>query len=105
MEFLFESPLNHFLSTVCALFSIFSLWRGTVKFVWGLKNPDHPKQSLKVVRGIRGGIIGVALLFIAGGLEFGATWAVLFGLVFVGEELLETGVMIFALKRSERQSR
>ncbi|MFQ5606633.1 MAG: hypothetical protein ACE5GA_01700 [Candidatus Zixiibacteriota bacterium] len=99
---LFQSPLNHILAGVCVILAAISHWRGMRQFVWGLRNPDHPKQSLKVVRGIRGWIVGTALLLIGGGLEFDATWAVLFGLVFVAEELFETGIMIFALKRGEK---
>jgi len=73
--------------------------RGTRSFARGVRDPDHPRQTMRVVRGFRGWILGGGFLFLAGGLVFHATWPVLFGLVFLAEELVETGVMLAALRR------
>lgn len=71
-------------------------------FSRGLKNLDHPSQTLWVVRGIRGFIVALALISLAGGIYFDKTWPLLFGLVFLGEELLETGIMVLVLRRNEK---
>ena len=104
MKFLFDSPQNYVGLALCLIGAVVSYVRGTRSFIWGIRNPDHPRQSLKVVRGFRGWIVGTALLFAAGGIWYEVTWPLWFALVFVGVELLETGIMIFALKRGERES-
>jgi len=104
MNILFDSPQNYIGLALCLIGAVVSYVRGTRSFIWGIRNPDHPQQSLKVVRGIRGWIVGAALLFAAGGIWYEVTWPLWFALVFVGVELLETGIMIFALKRGERES-
>ncbi|HSG99508.1 MAG TPA: hypothetical protein VLB27_05635 [candidate division Zixibacteria bacterium] len=103
MHWFFESPQSEFLAALCLPCAVWAYWRGVRSFWTGFRNPDHPDQSLLVVKGFRGAIVATALLFIGGGLYWSATWAVLFGLVFVGEELFETGIMMFALKRGARQ--
>lgn len=103
MQWFFDAPQSEYLASLCLVFAIWAYWRGVRSFWTGFRNPDHPDQSLLVVRGFRGAIVATALLFVGGGLHWGATWAVLFGLVFVGEELVETGIMIFALKRGARE--
>jgi hypothetical protein len=42
---------------------------------------------------------------LAAGLTTGPTWLPLFGAIFIGEELLETGVMILALRSSSEEAR
>jgi len=80
-----------------------SLWRGARLLRKGLTEPDHPDQTLRVIKGMRGGIVAVALAVLAGWALTGERWLLIFALIFLGEELLETGIMLFAL-RMERRS-
>jgi len=73
-------------------------WRGFALLASGLRNPDHPDQSLRVIRGLRRGILAIGLLFLAGGFYWNITWPFIFAAVFLGEELFETGIMILALR-------
>ena len=58
-------------------------------------------QGTWVVRGFRGGIVGIGLGFLAAGVFLGLTWPLIFGAAFLLEELFETGIMLLAL-RAER---
>lgn len=60
----------------------------------GLQDADHPCASLWLVRGIRGVIVTVAMGAFAGGLlyNYNQGWLLIFGAIFLGEELYETGV-------------
>ena len=98
MELLYQSPQNWLLACVLVSMAFASAWFGTKNFTTGIRYPDRPDQTLRVVRGIRGGIIAIALTSIAAGLLSTTTWPVIFGLVFLGEELLETGIMVLALR-------
>lgn len=104
MEFLFEAPVSYIATVLLLSIASFAWVRGYKSFARGLKNPDHPSQTLWVVRGIRGFIIGLALMSLAGGIYFDKTWPLLFGLVFLGEELLETGIMVLALRKNEKDN-
>ena len=87
-----------------ALGALVCFLRGGHLMRLGLANPDHPSQSFWVVRGMRSGIVAIGLLFLAGGIYFNVRWPLLFGAVFIGEELLETGIMLLALRSSDRAS-
>jgi hypothetical protein len=71
----------------------------------GLRDQDHPSQTNRVVRGIRGFIVSAACVSLVAGVLTGVKWLWIFGLVFLGEELLETGIMILALRRGSDQDR
>jgi len=51
-----------------------------------------------VVRGIRGVIVAVSVAALGGGMLFASTGLVVFGLIFLGEQLYETGVVLLALR-------
>jgi len=74
--------------------------RGLRLYRQGATSAGHPHQSRWVIRGIRDWILCSALLSFAIGLWFRSTPALVFGLVFVGEEIVETGVMLLALRCS-----
>lgn len=74
------------------------LVRGCRLLVLGLRQPDYPDQSARVVRGVRLGIVAIGLLFLAGGFHWAAEWPFIFSAVFLGEELFETGIMLLALR-------
>ena len=102
MDWMFESPVNWIAGAVLAAVGAVALWRGNRSLIRGLRNPEHPAQSLWVVRGLRGGILALGLGFLAGGLLTRTAWPLIFGAVFLGEEILETGIMIWALRSGAR---
>lgn len=104
MNFLFQPPLSVALAALLLVVAAASLWRGTRLLRKGLRNPEDPRHTLWVVRGIRGGIVAIGLTCLGLGLLFGRRWLLVFGLIFLGEELFETGIMILAL-RSGRSGR
>jgi hypothetical protein len=50
-------------------------------------------------------IVGAACVSLAAGVLTGVKWLWIFGLVFLGEELLETGIMVLALRKGSGQER
>ena len=75
-------------------------FRGVRLFVRGVRDADHESASLWVVRGIRGTVVAVGAAALAGGLLSGQTWLLVFGVIFIAEELYETGVLALILRRS-----
>jgi hypothetical protein len=65
-----------------------------------LRRADEASSSLALIRGIRGLVVGVAAWALAGGLVFAQTWLLVFGGVFLAEELYETGIVALILRRS-----
>jgi hypothetical protein len=72
--------------------------RGIRRVAWSLRNADDGAASLTLVRGIRGLVFGVGAWAVAGGMLLGATWLIVFGVVFLAEELYETGVLAVILR-------
>jgi hypothetical protein len=72
--------------------------------VRALGRADDPASSLWIIRGIRGLVVAVAAWALAGGLVFEQTWLLVFGGVFLAEELYETGVVIAILRRAAHPS-
>jgi hypothetical protein len=66
--------------------------RGSPLLVRGLREASHPASSLWLVRGLRDEIVAVSLAALAGGVLFGQSWLLVFGAIFLGEELYETGL-------------
>jgi hypothetical protein len=69
-----------------------------------LRRADEPSSSLTLIRGIRGLVVGVAAWALAGGMLFAQTWPLVFGGVFLVEELYETGVVALILRRASATS-
>jgi hypothetical protein len=103
MSWFFQPPQSWIAALLAAGLAAWSAWRGLNRLSAGLRNPDHPDQTLWVIKGIRGGIVAIAGLFFLGGILAKATWPLLFGVVFIGEELLETGIMLLALRSSRKR--
>jgi len=101
MDFFFQPPTKHLLAALFLMVAVGSAWRGTRLFLRGLGRADHPCGALWVVRGIRGGIVAVATGAFATGLLYAETWLLIFGAIFLGEELYETGVMSLALRAGD----
>jgi len=105
MTRLFVAPWDVLLPVVLLLAAVYGQVWGIRRLRRGLLHPDHPSQTLWVVEGIRGGIIGLACLSLAAGIRLHVTWPIVVGLIFLGEELLETGIMIFALRAGARREK
>jgi hypothetical protein len=94
--------------TVLALLLVLvSAWagvRGARLLVRGAGAADEEASSLRVVRGLRGVVVAVGLGALATGLVFAQTWLLAFGVVFLAEELYETGVLVLILRRGQRLS-
>jgi hypothetical protein len=67
-----------------------------------LRDSDDTASSLWLIRGIRGLVVAIAAWALAAGLLFAQTWLLVFGAVFLAEELYETGVVIVVLRWSQR---
>ena len=78
--------------------------RGARLVLRALRRADEPSASLTLIRGIRGLVVGVAAWALGGGLLFAQTWLLVFGGVFLAEELYETGVVALILRRSAATS-
>lgn len=72
--------------------------RGVVLLAAGLRGADHSGSALQVIRGIRGIAVAIGTGAIAAGVLLEATWALVFGAVFLLEELYETGVVALVLR-------
>jgi hypothetical protein len=68
-----------------------------------VRDGDDVASSLWLIRGIRGLVVAIAAWALAAGLLFAQTWLLVFGGVFLVEELYETGVVIAILGWSTRQ--
>ncbi len=89
------------LAVLLLLASTVAVWWGARDLVRGLREAAQPAGSLWLVRGLRGGIVSVTLGALAGGLLTGQMWLLIFGAIFLGEELYETGVLILVLRTGE----
>lgn len=63
---------------------------------------DHPASALRIVRGLRGVIVAVSLAALGGGMLCTIPGLLVFGLIFLGEELYGTGVVLLALRAGQR---
>ena len=78
--------------------------RGTVLLVRSLRDADDPGASLRLIRGIRGIAVAVGTAALAAGHVLDQTWLLVFGAVFLLEELYETGVVALVLRRAPKAS-
>lgn len=87
---------------VLALVGAWSAARGARLLAQGMRRPDESLASLRVVRGLRAVVVGLAAGALAGGLFFAQTWLLVFGVVFLAEELYETAVLALILRSALR---
>jgi hypothetical protein len=95
-------PRHMILAALLWLLAAIGLWQGIRGLVTGLSEIDNPATALPVVRGIRAVIVAVSVAALGGGVLFGSTGLLVFGLIFLGEELYETGVVLLALHAGQR---
>lgn len=98
MDFIYEPPMNLVVASLLLVMAVGAAWRGVRLLMRGLGNADHPCTSLWVVRGIRGVIVTAAMGAFAAGMLYAQKWLLVFGMIFLGEELYETGFVSLALR-------
>ena len=60
-----------------------------------------PERALALARGTRVAIAGLSVLAFAGGWYWGLTWLMVLAAIIFGEELLETTVIVMALREGQ----
>jgi hypothetical protein len=98
-------PMNLLLAMPGFLMAVGAAWRGAQLLVRGLRQADHPAGALWVVRGIRGVIVAIGLAALSGGVLLASKGLLVFGVIFLGEELYETGVVLLALRSRLKASK
>jgi len=86
---------------IAALLALGGAWaalRGARLFVAACRDADAPSASLRLVRGLRGIALAVGAWALAGGLLWEQVWLLVFGAVFLAEEIYETGVVALVLR-------
>jgi hypothetical protein len=76
--------------------------RGGRLLARGLRDADDPDAPLRVVRGLRGIIFAVCGASLAAGALFEQVWLLVFGTLWLAEEIYETGVLALILRRDRR---
>jgi hypothetical protein len=64
----------------------------------GLRDAGDPEASRWVVRGLRGIVVAIGAVALAGGLVFERLWLLVFAGVFLAEEIYETSVLALILR-------
>ena len=93
------------LYALASLATVAAAWagaRGIRLMAHALRHADDPRSSLELIRGIRGIVVAVAVEALASGLLFGQRWLLVFGAIFLAEELYETGVVALVLRADLR---
>jgi hypothetical protein len=95
------------LYAVASLAALAGAWtgaRGVKRLAHALRDADDPRAPLELIRGIRGIVVAVAVGALASGLLFGQKWLLVFGAIFLAEELYETAVVALVLRADLRHS-
>lgn len=103
MEIILRSPLNWILAAILLDIAAVSGWRGTRRLLRGLDGRADASAPLGLVYGIRGLIITAATLVLMAGILLANKWLLVFGAIFLLEELYETGFVILALKLDSKR--
>lgn len=93
--------LRHGLLVLAALAVLGGAWagaRGVRLLARGLTHGEHPSAPLWVVRGLRGIIVAICMAALAVGTVLGQVWLVVFGGLWLAEEIYETGVLALILR-------
>lgn len=76
---------------------------GARRWFRGGRGRGESRRVLSMIQGFRVGIIGLALAGVGIGLLTDRTWVLILSLAIAGEEILETSIMIAALKSEQRR--
>jgi hypothetical protein len=105
MTLINKHPMSLVLATLVLLIAVGAAWRGAHLLAKGLRHANDPAGSLWVVRGLRGVIVAVGLAALGGGVLLASKGLLVFGAIFLGEELYETGVVLLALRAGLKASK
>jgi hypothetical protein len=86
------------LAVLAALGGIWAGARGLRLLAQGLRAGDDPRGALWVVRGLRGLIVCACLTSVAIGAVLEQIWLLVFGGLWLLEEIYETGVLALILR-------
>ena len=86
-------PMHMILAVLLWLLAAGALWHGMQGLAKRLCAVDDPASALWVVRGIRDMIVAVSVAALGGGVLFASTGLLVFGVIFLGKELYETGAL------------
>jgi hypothetical protein len=98
--------LRHGLLVFAALALVVGAWagvRGVRLLARGLGRGEDPSAPLWVVRGFRGIIVALCMAFLAIGTVLGQVWLVVFGALWLVEEVYETGILALILRAGARE--
>jgi hypothetical protein len=73
------------------------IWGGKL-FIRGLRFSGDPSAPLWIVRGLRGLVVMAGTWVLAGGILFSQIGLIVFGSIFLAEELYETGILALILR-------
>ncbi len=91
-------------AALLALGGALLLVRGVRAFVAARATWRDPERALAVARSLRTGIAGICIVVLAIGWVAGLGWLAILALIVLGEEMLETSVMVAALEDGRRRS-
>lgn len=91
-------------ATLLALAGVTLLVRGVRALPAARATSRDPERALAVARSLRTGIAGLCLTVLAIGWIAGAGWLAVLALIVLGEEMLETSVMVAALEDGRRRT-
>jgi hypothetical protein len=93
--------LRHGLLVLAALVVVGGAWAGARGVRLLARGPSHgedPSAPLWVVRGLRGIIVALCMAALAVGTILSQLWLVVFGALWLAEEIYETGVLALILR-------
>lgn len=91
--------MDAILSGLFLMVAVGATYRSVKLFSHGFREADHPSGSASIVRGLRAVIVALAMGALAGGLLLANSALLIFGAIFLGEELYETGIVLLALRK------
>jgi len=104
MEPLGEFPGRHALAVLLVLAGAWAGVRGARLLARGLRCADDESAPLWIIRSIRGTVVAVGAGALAGGLLYAQMWLLVFGVIFLAEELYETGAIALVLRAGRHQN-
>lgn len=104
MEALLMLPGRTGLALLLAAAGMMVVARGVRTLAAGRAAPRDPERALAIARGLRSGIAGLCLVVLAGAWLAGLGWLAILALIVLGEEMLETSLMVAALEDGRRRA-
>jgi hypothetical protein len=98
-----SGELRHVLAVLLALGGGWAGLHGIRLLIRALRHPGDDAASLWLIRGMRGTVVAVGAGALAFGVFYGQLWLIVFGAIFLAEELYETGVVALILRAGRRR--